>query len=129
MTKLNHSKQINSNTLAINIPADGLFLAVLNKANNDFSKSNCTRIIKEYLNRYLESNPDIILLNVCYRRALTPSEVFDSYLYNIETDENGFALKNQNNETVKTLSPTTDGVSKYFSSFFFVRKGSFAKQY
>ena len=28
-------------TLAVNIPADGLFLAILNKANGDFSKENC----------------------------------------------------------------------------------------
>ncbi len=97
-------------TLAVNIPADGLFLAILSKAKGDFSKENCTRILKDYLDKYLEAKPDIILLNVCYRRCLTPSNVFDSYLYNIETDENG--------QKVKVLSPTTDGVSKYFSSFF-----------
>jgi len=104
--------------LAVNIPADGLFLAILNKANGDLSKDNCTRIIKKYIDRYLEANPDIILLNVCYRRSLTPSEVFDSYLYDVETDENGFAVKDENGQTRKNLSPTTQGVSKYFSSFF-----------
>lgn len=104
---MNHK---NSNILAINIPADGLFLAILNKANGDFSLENCERIIKDFIDRHLEANPDIILLNVCYRRSLTPSDVIDSYLYNIETDENG--------RTVKTLSPITNGVSKYFSSFF-----------
>lgn len=103
-------KTRNSITLAVNIPADGLFLAILNRADGDFSKANCTRIIKNYIDRHLEANPDIILLNVCYRRCLTPSDVFDSYLYNIETDENG--------QKVKVLSPVTDGVSKYFSSFF-----------
>ena len=108
----------NSNILAVNIPADGLFLAILNKANNDFSNENCSEIIKRYIDKHLEAKPDIILLNVCYRRCLTPSNVFDSYLYNIETDKDGFALKNQNNETIKTLSPATEGVSKYFSSFF-----------
>ena len=97
-------------TLAVNIPADGLFLAILNKANGDFSKENCTRIIKSYIDKHLDAKPDIIMLNVCYRRCLTPSNVFDSYLYNIETDENG--------QTLKKLSPVTDGVSKYFSSFF-----------
>lgn len=95
----------NSNIVAVNIPADGLFLSILNKANGDFSKENCTRIIKNYIDKHLEAKPDIILLNVCYRRCLTPSNVFDSYLYNVETDK-------------KTLSPTTDNVSKYFSSFF-----------
>ena len=75
--------------LAINIPADGLFLAILNHADGDLSAENCERIISEYIGRLLEAEPDIILLNVCYRRSLTPSEVFDSYLYDIETDENG----------------------------------------
>ena len=100
----------NSNTVAVNIPADGLFLAILNKADGDLSEKNCIRIIKEFIDKHLEANPDIIILNVCYRRCLTPSEVFDSYLYNIETDENG--------RKVKVLSPTTDGVSKYFAAFF-----------
>lgn len=104
------SNQKSTNKLAINIPADGLFLAILNKANGDLSEENCTRIIKKYIDRHLEANPDIILLNVCYRRSLTPSDVFDSYLYDISTDENG--------HIVKTLSPVTDNVSKYFSSFF-----------
>ncbi len=103
--------------LAINIPADGLFLAVLNHAEGDFSLQNCERIINEYIGRFLEAEPDVILLNVCYRRSLTPSEVFDSYLYDIETDEKGIAVKSQG-ESIKTFSPTTKDVSKYFMSFF-----------
>lgn len=100
----------NTKTLAINIPADGFFIEILAKANGDFSEENCTRILKAYIDKHLEAKPDIILLNVCYRRALTPSNVFDSYLYNIEYKENG--------EVVKTLSPTTEAWSKYFASFF-----------
>lgn len=105
------------NILAINIPADGLFLAILRKANGDLSAENCSRIIRDYIDRHLEAKPDMILLNVCYRRCLTPSEVFDSYLYNVETDENGCAVKDAAGTTIKTLSPTTDKVSKYFASF------------
>jgi len=105
------------NILAINIPADGLFLAILRKANGDLSAENCSRIIRDYIDRHLEAKPDMILLNVCYRRCLTPSEVFDSYLYNVETDENGYAVKDAAGTTIKTLSPTTDKVSKYFASF------------
>lgn len=104
--------------LAINIPADGLFLAIQNKANGDFSESNCARIIGEYIARFLQAEPDVILLNVSYRRALTRSEVIDSYLYDIETDENGFAIKDSQGESVKTLSPVGGDVSKYFLSFF-----------
>ena len=103
--------------LAINIPADGLFLAVQNKANGDYSKENCERIIRAYIGRFLEAAPDVILLNVCYRRALTPSEVFDSYLYDITTDAEGFAVRDENGESKKRLSPVTEGVSKYFMSF------------
>ena len=103
--------------LAVNIPADGLFLAIQNAQGGDLSKDNCERIINEYIDRFLEAKPDIIFLNVCYRRCLTPSEVFDSYLYNVETDENGYAIKNGQLESVKTFSPVTDNVSKYFMSF------------
>ena len=102
--------------LTVNIPADGLFLAILNRANGDFSKESCERIIGEYIGRFLEAEPDIIFLNVCYRRSLTPSEIFDSYLYDIETDNDGYAIKKQG-ESVKKYSPVTDNVSKYFMSF------------
>lgn len=103
--------------VAVNIPADGLYLAILNKANGDFSPENCSRLIRAYIDRYLEAKPDVILLNVCYRRALTPSQVFDSYLHNIETDENGYAVRNEAGQTLKSPSPTTEGVSKYFAVF------------
>ena len=103
--------------LAINIPADGLFLAVQNKANGNFSKENCERIINAYIGRFLEAEPDVIMLNVCYRRTLTPSEVFDSYLYDVATDSEGLALRNEKGETQKSFSPVTEGLSKYFMSF------------
>lgn len=104
--------------VVINIPADGLFLAVQNHANGDFSESNCKHIINEYIGRFLKTEPDVILLNVCYRRCLTPSRVFDSYLYDIETDENGFAIKDAKGESIKNISPNgPQSVSKYFKSF------------
>ena len=109
---MNHAIFKNSNIVAVNIPADGLFLAILNKANGDLSENNCIRIIKEYIDKHLEANPDIIMLNVCYRRCLTPSAVFDSYLYNIETNENG--------QLLKKLSPVTDGVSKAATDSYYV---------
>ena len=104
------------NLVTVNIPADGLFLAILNHANGDFSEENCEKIIGEYIGRFLEAEPDIIFLNACYRRSLTPSEIFDSYLYNIETDADGYAVKRQG-ESIKEYSPVTDNVSKYFMSF------------
>ncbi len=102
--------------LTVNIPADGLFLAILNHANGDFSKENCEKIICEYIGQFLAAEPDMIFLNVCYRRSLTPSKIFDSYLYNIETDEDGYAIKEQG-ESIKEYSPVTKNVSKYFMSF------------
>jgi len=102
--------------LTVNIPADGLFLAIVNHANGDFSKQNCEEIIQKYIGRFLEAEPDMIFLNVCYRRSLTPSEVFDSYLYDIETDDRGYAVKKQG-ESIKEYSPLTENVSKYFMSF------------
>ena len=114
--------------LAINIPADGLFLAIQNKAKNDLSQKNCERIINEYIDNFLEAGADIILLNVCYRRALTPSQIFDSYLYNIETDNEGYACRNEFGETLKSFSPTTQSVSKYFLSFIVCARELLQKQ-
>ena len=104
-------------TLAIDIPADGLFLAIQHNLNGDLSKSNCEKVINRYIGKFLDAEPDIILLNVCYRRCLTPSEVFDSYLYNVETDDKGYAIKNNSGKSVKSFSSTTENVSKYFMSF------------
>ena len=84
-----------SGLVAVNIPADGLFLAILHRANGDFSREHCEHMIRDYIGRYLEAKPDIILLNVCYRRSLTPSEVFDSYLYDVQTGEDGYALRRE----------------------------------
>lgn len=103
--------------LAINIPADALFLAIQHKAKGDFSEKNCERIIVDYIDRFLEADPDMILLNTCYRRSLTPSEVFDSYLYDIRTDERGFAVRDAHGKSLKTQSPITERASKYFLSF------------
>ena len=107
-----------AHTVAINIPADGLMLAILEATGGDFSEERCTRAVEAYIGRHLEAKPDILLLNVCYRRSITPSEVFDSYLYDVETDENGRAIRNENGETKKHPSPTGLGCSKYFDSFF-----------
>jgi hypothetical protein len=108
----------NAHTVAVNIPADGLFLAILRKEKSRFTKEGCTRIIEDYIDRHLEAGADIIFLNVCYRRCLTPSEVFDSYLYDVETDENGYAVRNEKGETKKSESPVSLGCSKYFDAFF-----------
>ena len=107
-----------AHTVAINIPADGLMLAISEGAGGNLTKENCARAIEAYIGRHLEAKPDILLLNVCYRRTITPSEVFDSYLYDVETDENGLAIRNKNGETKKRPSPTGLGCSKYFDSFF-----------
>ena len=108
--------------LAVNIPADALFLTIQNSIEGDLSEKNCTEIIKRYIARYLEAKPDVIMLNVCYRRCLTPSEVFDSYLYDVETDSLGLAKRRKNGKSIKKLSPTSINVSKYFDSFFLVAR-------
>ena len=114
MSETNKTK---TNTLALNIPADGLFLEIIRKAGEDYSKENCFRIMRDYIKKQLDAGVDIVFLNVCYRRSLIPSEVFDSYMYNIETDENGFAVRDKNGETIKTLSPVVDPETKYFRAF------------
>ena len=104
--------------VAVNIPADGLFLAVLHRVQGDFTEENCRRATEEYIGRYLASSPDILLLNVCYRRALTPSAVLDSYLWDVAPDDAGLPQKDAQGNPVKCPSPTTDSVSKDFMSFF-----------
>ena len=104
--------------LAINIPADGIFMALQKEINGDFSEEHCTCIVQKYLDRFLSADPDTVLINVCYRRCLTPSAVFDSFLYDVETDENGIAKRDASGGTIRRLSPTTDEpVSPYFMSF------------
>ena len=65
--------------LAINIPADGVFMALQKELNGDFSEERCARIVCAYLDRFLSADPDTVLINVCYRRCLTLSAVFDSF--------------------------------------------------
>ena len=115
---MQHNRAASTHTVAINIPADGLMLAISEGTSGDLSEESCARAIEAYIGRHLEAKPDILLLNVCYRRTVTPSEVFDSYLYDVETDENGLAIRNESGETKKRLSPTGLGCSKYFDSFF-----------
>ena len=44
-----------AHTVAINIPADGLMLAILEKALGDLSEERCRRIIRDYIGRHLEA--------------------------------------------------------------------------
>ena len=104
--------------LAINIPADGIFMALQKEINGDFSEEHCTCIVQKYLDRFLSADPDTVLINVCYRRCLTPSAVFDSFLYDVETGEDGIVKRDASGQTIRKLSPTTDApVSPYFMSF------------
>lgn len=105
--------------LAINIPADGFFMTLQEELKGVPSEERCTCIVQNYLDRFLSADPDVVLINVCYRRCLTPSEVFDSFLYDVETDENGRARRDANGHTIRRLSPMTDSVSPYFMSFLY----------
>ncbi|MBQ9545604.1 MAG: hypothetical protein IJV00_10815, partial [Clostridia bacterium] len=104
--------------LVINIPADGISLEVSKKAGGDLSEENCRRTVEEFIDRFIASKPDAIFLNVCYRRALFDSDTFDSILYDVETDEKGFALKGPDGGSVKKPNPPTVTNSIYFNSFF-----------
>ena len=105
--------------LAINIPADGLFMALQKEDDGALSEERCTRIVRDYLDRFLSADPDAVLINVCYRRCMTPSEVFDSFLYDVETDDNGIARRDASGNTIRRFSPMTDSVSPYFLSFLY----------
>ena len=47
--------------LAINIPADGLFLAVERRIREELSAERCKAAVCEYIDRFLEAKPEPIL--------------------------------------------------------------------
>ena len=86
----------------VNIAADGFETNVLKKSPNateDVYREN----VRNYVMRYLNNTPTGRLsFNVCYKRSVVDSEVFDSVLYNVELDENGVATKDDNGNSIKT---------------------------
>lgn len=102
--------------LVINIPADALFMEIENRIDG-ITYDKVDSIMQAYLDKFLSAKPQAIMLNVCYRRSLAPSEVYDSYLYDVRTDDDGFALRGEDGTTIKSLSPTTSEVGNSFLSF------------
>lgn len=96
--------------LAINIPAEGIFLAIQSRNLEKYTPEACREITRAYISRFLSSKPEIIFLNVCYRRSLVDSQVFDTFLHTVTTDEKG--------NTVKRENPDTENNNKYFRAIF-----------
>ncbi len=104
--------------LAINIPAEGIFLAIQSRNLKDWTAETCQKVTEEYISEFLSCKPDIILLNVCYRRSLISSRVFDTFLYDVKIDENGFPVLDETGSVIKTKSPDTDNKDMYFRAIF-----------
>lgn len=93
--------------LVVNIPADGIQAAVV----EDITKTEAEyrELAEKYVSVYLKNTSvGRMLFNVCYKRAVTDSNVADSVLYNIELGEDGKAIKDENGNSVKTISQAAE---------------------
>lgn len=89
--------------LAVNLAADGIQAAVISDVTK--TPAEYEELADRYVRTYLEGTPvGRILFNVCYKRSITDSDVFDSVLSNIALDNDGRALRDENGRAIKTVS-------------------------
>ncbi len=90
--------------LVLNIPSDGIEEEVIRGF--ELSKEGYQERLKNYLATFLKDTPvGKVLVNVCYKRSVVPSDVADTYLYNILRDENGYPLLDEKGNLQKEISP------------------------
>ena len=107
VTLLNRAfPKIKDNLVVVNIPADAFEKVIVDtESNTSVFEEN----IREYLAKYFTTDAvDVINFNVAYKRSIVPSNVFDSMLYNIALDENGFVIKDESGKTTKTKIEAPD---------------------
>jgi len=93
-----------NHSVAVNIAADGIQTNVV--ADTTKSEAEYKELAENYVSAYLKDAPvGKMLYNVCYKRAITDSDVVDSVLYNVELNEDGTPKKDENGEVIKTVSP------------------------
>ena len=96
--------------LAVNLAADGIQAAVV--FSTDKSEAAYKQLAEDYVGVYLKnSSVGKLLFNVCYKRAITDSDVFDSVLYNVALNKDGTPKKDENGNSVKTISPAAAGTN------------------
>ena len=94
--------------LVVNIAADGVQKAVI--SDTTLEPDAYKALAEQYVRTYLEgTSVGRILFNVCYKRTITDSNVFDSVLYNVALDEDGNALRDENGATIRSISPPAAG--------------------
>lgn len=90
--------------VSVNIAADGLATAVIKSVTD--SEEVYRKNTQVYLAEYLKNTKvGRLLFNVCYKRSVTDSDTMDSVLYNVETDELGFAVKGEDGMVIKHPIP------------------------
>ncbi len=90
--------------LAVNLAADGIQSAVV--YSTDKTEEEYKQLADDYVGVYLKnSSVGKLLFNVCYKRAITDSDVVDSVLYNVALNEDGTPKLDENGEPIKTISP------------------------
>lgn len=99
---------IRNKNLVVNIAADGVQKAVI--PDTALAPEAYAALAEQYVKTYLDGTTvGRIIFNVCYKRTITDSNVFDSVLYNIALDEDGNALRDENGATIRTISPPAAG--------------------
>ena len=96
--------------VAVNIAADGIQTNVV--ADTTKSEAEYKVLADNYVSAYLKNAPvGKMLYNVCYKRAITDSDVVDSVLYNVELNEEGTPKLDENGAPIKTVSPAATGTT------------------
>lgn len=119
LTPLAQTKEISqmkrNKNVMVNIAADGLESAVIRSTSSE--PEEYVKNTKEYISNYLQNAPvGRMLFNVCYSRSVVDSDAIDSMLYNVETNSDGTAKRDENGNVIKTVAPvceSTSMLSKY----------------
>ena len=99
-----------NHSVAVNIAADGIQANVV--ADTTKSEAEYKELAENYVSAYLKDAPvGKMLYNVCYKRAITDSDVVDSVLYNVELNEDGTPAFDE--ETLQRKRETEQYISQH----------------
>lgn len=104
--------------MIINIPADMLAMGIMEHAPNLDDADDVRRALKSYIAEITAHKPEIVMLNVNYKRSAVHSDVFDTVLHDIATASDGRAYRDPDGNTLKTYAPVEEDVEQpYFNMF------------
>lgn len=114
--------KIRNKNLVVNIAADGIQKAVI--PDTTLAPETYAALADQYVKTYLDdTSVGRILFNVCYKRTITDSDVFDSVLYNVALDEDGNALRDESDTSIRSISPPATGTDMLNNFREMIRRG------